>query len=119
MAHIFEHCLEDPRVTLFEGDVARAIAPARGRYDAILLDVDNGPGGLNRAANDDLYSAAGLAAARRALAPGGCLAVWSGGREDSFTPRLRRAGFRVAEHPVRARRSGRGARHLIWLATAP
>jgi spermidine synthase len=79
--------------------------------------VDNGPGGLNRAANDGLYAPAGLAAAKRALKPGGVLAVWSGGRDDGFTRRLRSAGYDAEEVQVRATGGKRGARHVIWLAT--
>jgi spermidine synthase len=119
LAGVFEGCLDDPRARVREGDVAEAIAEAKGAYDAILLDVDNGPGGLNRAANDQLYAAAGLASARRALTPGGVLAVWSSAPDERFTGRLRKAGFAVEEKRVRATRSGRGARHVIWLAIAP
>ncbi len=117
MAALFEGCLEDPRVSLREADVAEAIGEARAAFDAILLDVDNGPGGLNRDANDGLYSAAGLAAARGALKPGGVLAVWSGGRDDGFSRRLRSAGYAAEEVQVRATGGKRGARHVIWLAS--
>jgi spermidine synthase len=116
LAELFAGSLTDPRVTLHEADVAELIAPARSRYDAILLDVDNGPGGLNRAANDSLYAVDGLRAARRALAPGGVLAVWSAGPNAEFAKRLHRTGFRVDEVRVRARGAGRGARHVIWIA---
>jgi spermidine synthase len=119
LAGVFGGCLDDPRVRVREGDVAEAIAEGRGAYDAILLDVDNGPGGLNRDANDQLYNAAGLAAARNALTPGGVLAVWSSAPDEKFTRRLRQAGFAAEEKRVRATRSGRGARHVIWLATGP
>ncbi|MDB5468010.1 MAG: SAM-dependent methyltransferase protein [Phenylobacterium sp.] len=119
MAHIFDGSLEDPRVTVREGDVAEAIGAGRSAYDAILLDVDNGPGGLNRDANDSLYSAGGLSAARRALRPGGVLAVWSAGPDASFAQRLRKAGFSVEEVAVRATGGRRGARHVIWLAVVP
>ncbi len=117
MAGLFEGCLDDPRVSVREADVALVIGEARGGFDAILLDVDNGPGGLNREANDGLYSPAGLAAAKRALRPGGVLAVWSGGRDDGFTRRLRSAGYAAEEVQVRATGGKRGARHVIWLAT--
>ena len=119
MAHIFDGSLEDPRVTVHAGDVAEAIRARPGAWDAILLDVDNGPGGLARAANDGLYAGAGLRAAKQALRPGGVLAVWSAVRDPAFTQRLQQAGFAVEEVPVRASAAGRGARHLIWLATAP
>ena len=117
MAPLFEGCLDDPRVTVRETDVAEIIGAARGAFDAILLDVDNGPGGLNRDANDRLYSPGGLAAAKRALKPDGVLAVWSAGRDDGFTRRLRSAGYAAEEVPVRATGGRRGARHVIWLAT--
>lgn len=118
MAHIFEGGLDDPRVTICEADVAEVIGEAKGAYDAILLDVDNGPGGLNRDANDGLYSAGGLNAARRALRPGGVLAVWSAGPDEGFTRRLRQARFAVEEVQVRAGGGRKGARHVIWIATA-
>ena len=95
--------------------------PGLGResYDAILLDVDNGPEGLSRADNDKLYNDGGLAAARRALRPGGILAVWSSARDERFTKRLRKAGYDVEEVGVRATGGKRGARHVIWMASAP
>ena len=116
LAELFAGSLDDPRVGVREGDVAEAIADATGDYDAILLDVDNGPGGLNREANDGLYGSAGLSAARRALRPGGVLAVWSADPDDRFAAQLRKSGFTVEEKRVRATRSGKGARHVIWLA---
>lgn len=117
MAEVFANCLDDPRVALIEGDVAAPIAAARGDYDAVLLDVDNGPDGLTRAGNDRLYAAAGLAAARAALRPGGVLAVWSSAADPRFTRRLGDAGFAVREEVVRANGGRGGARHSIWLAT--
>ena len=119
MAHLTGACLDDPRVRIVESDVGLLIGAAAGAYDAILLDVDNGPEGLSRPANDRLYDRAGLEAARRALRPGGVLAVWSSSPSAPFTLRLKRAGFAVEEQRVRASRSGRGARHVIWLAMAP
>lgn len=118
MAALFADSLTDPRVTLAEGDVAQLIGEGRARYDGILLDVDNGPGGLTRAANDGLYSPAGLGAAWAALRPGGMLAVWSSAPDSGFTARLRRAGFAVEEARVRAHGKS-GARHVIWLAEKP
>lgn len=118
MAELAAGCLDDPRVELVVGDVAAAIAAGRNLYDAILLDVDNGPDGLVRAANDGIYSAAGLASAKAALRPGGILAIWSAAPDARFTRRLTAAGFRVEEVAVRARASGKGARHVIWFARA-
>jgi spermidine synthase len=117
MAEVFGGCLDDPRVTIREGDVGRLIQSAASAYDAILLDVDNGPEGLTRKANDDLYTVAGLRAARRALRPNGVLAVWSSAPDAGFTRRLRDAGFVVEELKVRASTKGGGARHVIWMAT--
>ncbi|WP_312166168.1 MnmC family methyltransferase [Phenylobacterium sp.] len=119
MAHLSGECLKDPRLTLIEGDVGALIGAGRASYDAILLDVDNGPESLSRTANDQLYSDQGLAAARRALRPGGMLAVWSSARDERFTKRLRRAGYEVEEVGVRATGGKRGARHMIWMASAP
>jgi len=116
MAELMAGCLDDPRVTLAMGDVADAIADGRGRYDAILLDVDNGPDGLVRDANDRLYSARGLQGAKAALRPGGVLAVWSAGADAAFTRRLNEAGFAVDEVKVRARSNGKGPQHVIWFA---
>ena len=119
MAPVFGDCLSDARVTLRTVDVARAIAEARGGFDAILLDVDNGPDGLTVAGNDALYSDTGLAAARAALSRGGVLAVWSAAPDPAFTRRLSRAGFGAEMHAVRAGRRRRGGRHTVWTAVAP
>ena len=107
--------LLDARTTVREGDVARILRAEQQAFDAILLDVDNGPEGLTRDANDWLYGSDGLAAAFAALRPGGVLAVWSAGGDSDFTDRLRRTGFEAEEVRVRARIS-KGARHTIWLA---
>jgi spermidine synthase len=117
IAHIFGGSLTDPRVALYETDVATLIGAEPARYDAILLDVDNGPGGLSRGANDGLYGVSGLTAARQALRPGGVLAVWSSGPSNEFAQRLRRTGYAVDEVRVRANGGRRGARHIIWMAT--
>jgi spermidine synthase len=119
MAEMSGECLTDPRVELREADVAQAIAAGRGHYDAILLDVDNGPEGLTRKSNDALYDLKGLQAAYAALAPGGILAVWSSFPNDKFTRRLGKAGFTAEEVKIRATGSRGGARHVIWIATRP
>ncbi|KGB52375.1 Spermidine synthase [Sphingopyxis sp. LC81] len=116
MAELAAGCLDDPRVELILGDVSKAIGAATRRYDAILLDVDNGPDGLTRDANEGLYSAAGLATAKAALRPGGILAIWSAAPDARFTRRLTAAGFQVEEVGVRARSNGKGPRHVIWFA---
>lgn len=117
MTELTAGCLDDPRVELVTADVADLIAGGPGVYDAILLDVDNGPDGLTRRGNDRLYSPSGLATARAALRSGGVLAVWSAGPDPRFTKRLREAGFAVEEEAVRARGNGKGPRHVIWFAT--
>lgn len=117
LAGIHGDSLDDPRVTIFAGDVGDLIAGAHARYDAILLDVDNGPEGLMRAANDDLYDAHGLREAREALRPEGILAVWSASPHAVFAQRLRQMGFAVEEHRVRASGRTSGPRHIVWLAT--
>ncbi|MEO5587302.1 MAG: spermidine synthase [Novosphingobium sp.] len=116
MAELTAGCLDDPRVLLRPGDVADAIASATNAYDAILLDVDNGPDGLVRDENDRIYSRSGLQAAKRALTPGGVLAVWSAGPDKAFAGRLARAGFVVDEVQVSARGNGKGPKHVIWFA---
>lgn len=115
LAALHGDSLDDPRVTIREADVGAAIATVTGQWDAILLDVDNGPEGLSRAGNDALYGASGLAAARKALAAGGVLSVWSAGPNEAFTRRLRASGLAVEIVPVRAGTTKRGARHVIWL----
>lgn len=117
MANIFGDSLSDPRVELRETDVAQVIDGASRGFDAILLDVDNGPEGLTRKANDALYDGPGLTRARAALRRGGVLAVWSSGPNATFTKRLRDAGFAVNEVAIRATGRGGGARHVIWIAT--
>ena len=116
MVDLMAGCLDDPRVDLVIDDVVPVIAAGHGTYDAILLDVDNGPDGLTAAANDRLYSRAGLQTAKAALKPGGILAVWSAGSDDVFANRLRNAGFLVDEVAVKARDNGKGPRHVIWFA---
>ncbi|HEY0324908.1 MAG TPA: spermidine synthase [Allosphingosinicella sp.] len=117
MAAMTGDCLDDARVELRIEDVGRTIEAGKAGYDAILLDVDNGPDGLTREGNDGLYSARGLERARAALRPGGVLAVWSAAADAAFTKRSKQAGFAVDEVRVRARENGKGPIHTIWFAT--
>jgi spermidine synthase len=119
MADLTDGCLDDPRVRIELADVADVIGAGRAAYDAILLDVDNGPDGLTRQANDRLYSAAGLARIRQALRPGGILSVWSAGDDPAFTQALKKTGFDVEVAQVRARENGKGPIHTLWFARAP
>ncbi len=117
MSELTNGCLDDPRVSIREADVGSLIADARAGFDAILLDVDNGPDALSRESNDSLYDRAGLKAARKALRPGGVLAIWSASPNQDFVRRLGYAGFAVEEVKARAHK-GRGIRHVIWIAKA-
>jgi spermidine synthase len=110
-----DHPLADRRVTVREVDVAEVIRSERSGFDAILLDVDNGPAGLTSQANDRLYSPSGLRAAHIALRPGGMLAVWSAGPHPTFMRRLQQTGFEAEEVRVRARGAAGGSRFLIWI----
>jgi spermidine synthase len=116
LAELAGRPLDDPRVRLQVGDVAGRIAEARSAFDAILLDVDNGPSALVHAANDRLYGDRGVSACRDALRTGGVLAVWSASSDAGYRERLERAGFDVEETPVAAQRSG-GRRHVIFVAS--
>ena len=109
--------LADTRCRVYVGDVAQVIREEPAGFDAILMDVDNGPEGLVRQENDWLYSLAGLRATRDALRPQGVLAVWSSSPDPGFSKRLGQAGFDVREHVVRPHRAGKGPRHHIWIAT--
>ena len=116
LAPLADYPVKDGRVTVREVDIAEMLQNARQAYDAILLDVDNGPEGLARRENDWLYARPGLEAAYAALRPAGVLAVWSAAPNQTFVQRLRRVGFTVDEVRVPARNSGKGRRHTIWLA---
>jgi spermidine synthase len=116
LAELAGHPLDDPRVTVRESDVRLVIKKGKDAYDAILLDVDNGPDGLTHEGNDRLYTHGGLAAAKAALKPGGILGVWSADPDKSFSKRLRGSGFKMEEVTVRARGKRGGRRHTIWLA---
>jgi spermidine synthase len=108
--------LADPRAKLLIEDVAKVIARAKSSYDAILLDVDNGPDALAHDQNDGLYGFRGVDAAWRALGPGGVLGVWSFSDDARFTKRLRKRGFEAEAKAVPASRKGRGRKHVIWVA---
>ena len=119
LSHLFGDSLADPRVQLRIEDVNRVIQSGPAQYDAILLDVDNGPQPLTRWSNNRLYDAWGLRRARFALRPNGILAVWSGAPDRRFKARLRLCGFDVDEQRVYANNQGNGRRHVLWLATRP
>jgi spermidine synthase len=109
------HPLADRRVSVEISDVLLTLRRSAGRFDAVLLDVDNGPCALSQRSNADLYRDAGLAAARAALRPGGVLAVWSAWGDRKFEHRLRHCGFKVEAVPVRGRLKRGGPRHTIFV----
>ena len=119
LGHLAGMPLDDSRVFVKEEDVAESIRGKKSTWDAILLDVDNGPGGLARKANDSLYGKSGLKMSFSALRSGGILSVWSSGADEAFTRRLKQCGFRTKTIASRARKSGKGGRHTIWLAGKP
>jgi spermidine synthase len=119
LAHLAGRPLEDPRVRLQQGDVGRRIAEAQGAYDAILLDVDNGPSALAHPANASLYGDRGVRACADALRPGGVLAVWSAAPDERFRLRLGRAGLDAREERVPARGAKGGVRHVVVVASKP
>ena len=115
LAPLADHPLKDRRVEVIVGDVAATLAASRSRFDAVLLDVDNGPGAFTTSANDSLYDNRGVAAAYAALRSGGVLAVWSAREDRKFEQRLRYVGFEVAVERVRARLKKGGPRHVIFI----
>jgi spermidine synthase len=119
LTHLAGSPLEDPRVAIVERDVAEIIAAGPAAFDAILLDVDNGPAGLTVAKNERLYGTTGLAAIHRCLRPGGVLGVWSADPDRAFERRLVKAGFKVTTETVPARRGAKGPKHTIFIASLP
>ncbi|UZW57163.1 spermidine synthase [Sphingobium sp. JS3065] len=117
LSHLFQDYLTDPRVTVEMADVHDVIARGKSAFDAILLDVDNGPDGLIHLANERLYCNWGLRAAHAALKPNGLLAIWSAYTDDDFVVRLKNAGFDVEEVSVAALVDGEDVIHTIWLAS--
>ena len=117
LGHLAGNPLADGRVFVRQEDVAKTIAREKSIWDAIILDVDNGPDGLTRKVNDRLYGLSGLQNAFLALRTGGVLSIWSSGTDEQFTSRLKQCRFQTEIVTVRARKPGKGARHTIWLAT--
>ena len=107
--------LNDSRVLVHLGDVAELFKTNENTYDAVLLDVDNGPEGFTHTDNNNLYSNNSLLAIRQTLHPGGVLAVWSAWHDPKFTQQLKKARFKVETKTVRAQK-GKGSRHTIYLA---
>lgn len=113
------HPLKDKRVVVDVGDVAATLRANPGRFDAVLLDVDNGPAAFTASHNGGLYDDRGLAAVRAALKSGGMLAVWSAWEDRKFEQRLRYGGFTVTVERMRARLKKGGPRHTVFLGVKP
>jgi spermidine synthase len=116
LAALARYPLRDPRVRIEVADVGMTLRQNRGRFDAILLDVDNGPAAFTVGVNAGLYDNSGVASAYAALCPGGTLAVWSAWEDRKFEQRLRFHGFTVKVERVRARLKKGGPRHTIFVA---
>lgn len=112
--HLAVDCMEDPRVIVLHRDVREVIREARGDFDSIILDVDNGPAALSTDSNSRLYSRAGLQSARIALRPGGCAAFWSEAPDPAFERLMSSAGFLVDVQSCRSRPNA-GRRHTLFL----
>lgn len=119
MGHLAGHPLNDRRVDVLEQDVGRVMQEHQGGFDAIMLDVDNGPSSFTHDDNDSLYSLRGLSLAFNALKPGGVLTIWSAIPDPAFTRRMIKAGFLVTEQRVGSHKSNRGNRHTIWIGIHP
>ncbi len=119
LSALAEHPLTDPRVEVLVGDVGVTLASSRDRFDAVLLDVDNGPGAFTTSSNNGLYDNRGVAAAYTALRDGGMYAVWSSREDRKFEQRLRYTGFEVSVERVRARLNKGGPRHTIFVGRKP
>lgn len=117
LGHLTGNPLDDPRVKLIVGDVITVMKSNQRSYDAVMLDVDNGPEGLTKTDNNRLYSGNGLKSAFQALNYNGIFSVWSSGDSDEFTERLKKSNFIVDKWHVRERSNGKGGKHLIWFAS--
>ncbi|MDX8396669.1 MAG: hypothetical protein R8K22_09665 [Mariprofundaceae bacterium] len=109
------HPIHDKRVKVIEHDVGKVMRDHKDSFDAIMLDVDNGPDGYTRDDNDNLYGLGGLETAHEALKPGGILTVWSAEKDINFTQRMMKIGFEVEEKRVREHTKNRGSIHTIWV----
>ena len=119
LAHLAGSPVEDRRVAVVTRDVAEIIDAGPAAFDAVLLDVDNGPEALTVSENERLYGDAGLSSIHRCLRPGGVLGVWSADPDKAFEKRLAKAGFKVSTETVSARRGAKGPKHTIFIAKVP
>ena len=119
LAAVADRPLEDPRLQIHAGDVLEVIRNGDVSWDAIILDIDNGPRGLSSPSNQWLYGRQGLKALYGAAKPGGMVGVWSASPDRVFTARMEQAGFETTVATVRARGSRGGPRHTIWIGVRP
>ena len=111
------HPLEDERVDLKTGDVVKLISRSKSRFDAILLDIDNGPSAMTDSGNQRLYGREGIRACRRALHEHGCLAVWSAEPSKSFEQLLMKCNFHVRRFRVPAYKGSKSQSYFVWVAS--
>jgi len=116
LGHLCDHAVKDGRVEVVTQDIVHYLNTEKQTFDAIILDVDNGPGSMAQEGNDELYSLSGVSMIHRALRPGGVVAVWSASPDSGFTQRLKTSSFHVIEHKVRGRTQKKGPVHTIWIA---
>ncbi len=114
LGELTDHPLGDSRVRVESRDVASLIRDSEAQFDAILLDVDNGPGAMTYARNEGLYGPTGIASAMRALRKGGCLAIWSVDADSRFEGRIRREGLKIRRFRVRAYRGAKAHSRCVW-----
>jgi spermidine synthase len=117
LGELNNHPLRDERVEVSVGDVVELISSSRNRFDAILLDIDNGPDALTDSGNSTMYSREGIIACRRALRENGCLAVWSAGTSEKFEQLLTSNGFSVSRFPVSAHKGSKSRSRFVWVAS--
>jgi spermidine synthase len=108
--------LEDQRAELITGDIFQLILQSTGKFDAILLDVDNGPSAMTDSSNQRLYSLAGIQACRYALRKQGSLALWSAEPSKDFEQLLMSCGFHVRRYRVKAYQGSNSKKFFIWVA---
>jgi len=116
LGDLADHPLQDRRVTLFQGDVSTAMS--HGNWDAVLMDVDNGPDAFTVWSNEDLYTADGIQKATDALSPGGVFVLWSAAPSPEFVRVGASIGVSIEPHRVRARAKGKGPRHTLFVIQA-
>lgn len=117
LGNLTDNPLNDPRVTVHVMDVIDIMRSNQRCFDAVILDVDNGPEGLTKDDNNRIYSSRGLSSAFQALKPHGIYSVWSSGDSEIFTERMKKSNFEIEKTRVHERANGKGGKHVIWFGT--